>query len=572
MRDSETGFWSMRQGSLTRRQVLRGTGVAGLGLAAAALIGCGDDDDDDDDVVATATATATATTAAETATATPTAVTADQPTRGGTLRPASPGANAPHLDISKENTVSTGSLAGTLYSRLVRWDPTKFPDERVLGPDLAQSWEEKDATTISFDLHDTTWHDGRAFSSADVAATMARATEVHPFRSLFDVIESVDTPDDRTAVFRLSRPSNIMMDALGAPTSSIMAKHIITDNADSLEDMPVGTGPFRLDNWEKGVSAQVLRNENYYDKELPYLDGIRFIVLADSSAEVNGLRTGELHSTGWTSGINKDTLKLILDDVPDAAVYPLISTSLSVLWMNQREKPFDDIRVRKAVQRSVDSPKFVELVYAGKGRPEGFVKGPVGLSNERRAELIPNYNGIDDAEVAEAHKLMEAAGYGDGLDVDYVRGPGAGGDNAQSFFQSGFDKIGLKLNPQLRVYPAEFVPTTREGRFQMAHGPWVFAVIHPVNYLGVNRSTDADNRNGYNSPEFDATFDKMVETIDPDELQDLAAQLEEMLIADATYIVSHGYGYIDVVRPEVGGWTPPRFLRDYYSHVFTWLK
>ena len=219
----------------------------------------------------------------------------------------------------------------------------------MLGPDLAQSWEEKDATTISFDLHDTTWHDGRAFSSADVAATMARATEVHPFRSLFDVIESVDTPDDRTAVFRLSRPSNIMMDALGAPTSSIMAKHIITDNADSLEDMPVGTGPFRLDNWEKGVSAQVLRNENYYDKELPYLDGIRFIVLADSSAEVNGLRTGELHSTGWTSGINKDTLKLILDDVPDAAVYPLISTSLSVLWMNQREKPFDDIRVRKAV-------------------------------------------------------------------------------------------------------------------------------------------------------------------------------------------------------------------------------
>ena len=182
MRGSETGFWSMRQEALTRRQVLRGTGVAGLGLAAAALIGCGDDDDDDDDdVVATATATATATTAAETATATPTAMAADQPIRGGTLRPGG-GANAPHLDISKENTASTGTLSGTMYSRLVRWDPTKFPNERVLGPDLAQSWEVKDGTTISFNLEDTTWHDGKAFTSADVAATMERAVEVHPFR------------------------------------------------------------------------------------------------------------------------------------------------------------------------------------------------------------------------------------------------------------------------------------------------------------------------------------------------------------------------------------------------------
>ena len=167
---------------------------------------------------------------------------------------------------------------------------------------------------------------------------------------------------------------------------------------------------------------------------------------------------------------------------------------------------------------------------------------------------------------------MQAAGYGDGLDVDYVRGPGANGDNAQSFFQSGFDKIGLQLNPQLRVYPAEFVPTTREGRFQMAWGPWVFAVIHPVNYLQVNFSTDADNRNGYNNPEWDAKFTKMVETADPDELNDLATQLEETLIEDAPYLVVHGYGYIDVVRPEVGGWTPPRFLRDYWGHEYIWLK
>ena len=572
MRGNETGFWSMRQGALTRRQVLRGTGVAGLSLAAAALIGCGDDDDDDDDdddVVATATATATATTAAETAT--PTAMAADQPIRGGTLRPGG-GANAPHLDISKENTASTGTLSGTMYSRLVRWDPTKFPDERVLGPDLAQSWEVKDGTTISFNLEDTTWHDGKAFTSADVAATMERAVEVHPFRDLFNVIENVDTPDDRTAIFRLSRPSNIMLDAMAATVSSMVPKHIITDNADSLEENPVGTGPFRLDSWEKGVAATVVRNENYYLKGQPYLDAVKFLTLADSSAEVNGLRTGEIHASNWTSSVNKDTLKLILDDVPDAAVYPLISTSLSVQWMNNREKPFDDIRVRKAVQLSVDSPKFVELVFAGKGRPEGFVKGPVGLSNERRAELLPNYNGIDDSEVAEANKLMQAAGYGDGLDVDYVRGPGAGGDNAQSFFQSGFDKIGLKLNPQLRVYPAEFVPTTREGRFQMAYGPWVFAVIHPVNYLQVNFSTDADNRNGYNNPEWDAKFTKMVETADPDELNDLAAQLEETLIEDAPYLVVHGYGYIDVVRPEVGGWTPPRFLRDYWGHEYIWLK
>ena len=572
MRDGETGFWLTRQGSLSRRQLLRGTGVAGLGLAAAALIGCGDDDDDDD-AAATATATATATAAegTATATATATAIADDQPKSGGNLRLGG-GANAPHLDVSKENTVTTGSMAGTMYSRLVRWDPTKFPDERVLGPDLAESWELTNDTTVTFNLRDTNWHDGMAFTSADVAATVERAKEVHPFKTLFEVVESVDTPDDRTAVFRLTQPSNIIMDLLAAPTSSMMPKHIITDNADSLEDTPVGTGPFRLDNWEKGVAAQVVRNENYYQKGLPYLDGIRFIVLADSSAETNGLRTGEIDATAWTAGVNKDSLKLIKEDVPDVAVYPLISTSLSVQWLNNTVKPFDDDRVRRAVQHSVDSPQFVDLIFSGRGRPEGMVKGSVGLSNERRAELIPGYNGITDDEVAEAVKLMDAAGYGDGVEVDYVRPPGASYDNSQSVFQSWFDKIGLKLNPQLLTYPAEFVSATREQRYQIAYGPWVFAVIHPVNYLGVSHSADADNRNGYNNPEYDAAFDKMKQTIDPDEIQDLAASLEEMLIADAAYVVVHGYGYIDVVRPEVGGWAPPQFLRDYYSHVLTWLK
>lgn len=135
-----------------------------------------------------------------------------------------------------------------------------------------------------------------------------------------------------------------------------------------------------------------------------------------------------------------------------------------------------------------------------------------------------------------------------------------------------FDRQQRPINPVVLTYPAEFVEATRGRRYEMAYGPWVFAVIHPVNYLGVSHSADADNRNGYNNPEFDAAFDKMVETIDADEILDLAGQLEEMLIADAAYVVVHGYGYIDVVRPEVGGWTPPRFLRDYFSHVRTWLK
>ena len=573
MRDRETASWLTRRGSLSRRQMLQGTGVAGLGLAAAALIGCGDDDDDDDDdATATATATGTAApggTAAGTATAT--AAPADQPKRGGILRPGGGGA-APHLDISKENTVSTGTPAGTLYSTLVRWDPTKFPDERVLAPDLAASWDAPDATTISFTLHDTTWHDGEPFTSADVAATVERAKEVHPFRTLFEVVESVDTPDDRTAVFHLTQPSNIFMDLLAAPTSSIMAKHIITDNADSLEETPVGTGPFRFDSWEKGVSISVLRNENYYAEGLPYLDGIRFIVLADSSAEVNGLRTGEIDASNWTSGVKSATLKEIQEDVPDASVYPLRSTSLSVLWMNNTEPPFDNDRVRRAVSFATDQTQVVELVQGGGGNSAGYVKGPVGLSDARRAELIPGFSGIDDADIAEAVKLMDAAGYKDGLEVDFVRPPGASYDNAQSVFQSGFGKIGLNLNPVLLTYPAEFVAAGREKRYQMAYGPWVFAVIHPVNYLGVNRSDDADNRNGYDNPEFDAKFDMMKETADPAELLELASELEEILIRDVPYVIGHGYGYIDVVRPEVGGWTPPQFLRDFYSQVYTYLK
>ena len=147
-----------------------------------------------------------------------------------------------------------------------------------------------------------TWHDGKPFTAADVAFSILRLKQAHPRgRATFANVERVDTPDDRTAVIRLSKPSPFLLVALGPSESPMVPRHLFESVDPATPPGPplhVGTGPFVLKEWVRGSRTVLERNPNYWDKPKPYLDRLIIRFMPDAAARAAGFEAGDLDLGG----------------------------------------------------------------------------------------------------------------------------------------------------------------------------------------------------------------------------------------------------------------------------------
>ncbi len=148
-----------------------------------------------------------------------------------------------------------------------------------------------------------TWHDGKPFTSADVAFSVLEIWKKYHSRgrSTFANVVAADTPDPLTVVWRLSRPAPYIISALASIESQILPRHLYagTDILTNPHNVaPVGTGPFRFVEWKRGQYVALARNPNYWDKGKPYLDRVIFRLLPDAASLSTALETGEAQFVG----------------------------------------------------------------------------------------------------------------------------------------------------------------------------------------------------------------------------------------------------------------------------------
>ncbi|MEI7785200.1 MAG: ABC transporter substrate-binding protein, partial [Betaproteobacteria bacterium] len=230
------------------------------------------------------------------------ATVAQAPVRGGTLTVALPTEPA-HLNSAIDTTQQVKVVAGKIYSGLVKYDL-----KMNMQPDLAESWSmAPDGRTITFKLRKgVKWHDGRDFSSADVAYSIMKGFGPNNglVRTTFANVESVQTPDAHTAVLVMRQPAAALMNALPVATATILPAHIY-DNTDIRRNpanaRPVGTGPFMFSEWRRGDAIVLVRNPNYFEAGKPYLDRMVFKVIPDTQARGAAVESGAVdmvfHST-----------------------------------------------------------------------------------------------------------------------------------------------------------------------------------------------------------------------------------------------------------------------------------
>ena len=239
----------------------------------------------------------------------------------------------------------------------------------------------EDGLTYTFTLHDdVVWHDGEPFTSEDVVFSVdefLRETHARLRASLVHV-ESIEAPDDTTVVFTLKQPFGPFLGLFEAGTMPMIPKHIYegTDYAENpANNTPIGTGPFKFEEWERGSYIHLVKNEDYYLEGKPYLDEIYYQVIPDAASRSVAFETGKVDLLPGGSVENFDIPRLTaMDNVCHTTGGWEFFAPHSWMWLNMHEGPMTDKNLRKAVMHAVNREFARDALWNGNGR---IATGPV---------------------------------------------------------------------------------------------------------------------------------------------------------------------------------------------------
>ena len=440
------------------------------------------------------------------------------PKSGGVLKYAIT-SRPPHFDVHQSGTINSLGCQGCMFDNLIRRDPRD--SGKTIIPDLAHSWEiAKDGKTYTFHLREgVQFHDGADFTSEDVKATYDRICKPPsgvsiPRSTLFSTVSEITAPDKKTVVFKLSepRPSSFMMAAFASGWNVIVRKKTLEDNNYNLRrvvDIP-GTGPFKSVRRVENEVWVMEKNKSYWNKGLPYLDGIEFYHGLPFSTEL-----------GSAVLSNRVDYARICDPVSArkaAATQGMSTTAFyqSVIqgtWMNNKKKPFDDPRVRRAVHLSLDRPVLVDVVKDVAPMMMGGMIYPFSEWATPLPELKKRLGYQDDttAAVKEANALMAASGNGNGIKgLDFLVRDVASFKLWAQAIQAMLQQI--KIECTLRtVVESVWFDDTKTGKFDLAIGAIVSTLLDPSDYFNAWYKKDGPQNYGFWD---DAKFNELLPQID----------------------------------------------------------
>jgi len=454
------------------------------------------------------------------------------------------------------NGVVQSGYATAVPGTQLNASPLLFDDEFNPQPYLAESWEvAEDGLSVTLNLVEgAVFHDGVPITSADVAFSMLAARDNHPFKTMFAPVSDVETPDPQTAIVRLSQPHPAILLAMSPGLLPIIPKHIFDDGQDlkthprNTEDF-VGSGPFRLTEYEAGSIIRMEKFEDFFIPERPYLDEIIIEITPDPNSIVLGLENGTTHvsaSLGAAANI------LRLQDNEDVVVTAQGHEAIGqVTWLefNVADPILSDVRVRQAIGYAIDRDFLADVIQQGTQFP--LTTGIVAASPFHNPDT-EHY----DVDIEAAKALLAEAGYAEGeisLAVDYIP-PGQQAD-AEYIVQALGD---IGINAELNVSP-DF--PTWAGR--VAAGEHQLTVNNVWNWgdpvIGVHRTYLSDNRvgaiwtnnTGYENAEVDALLDKAGKTFDRDERIALYGEFQDIVADEVPIYFLTNPPFWQAINPSV---------------------
>jgi peptide/nickel transport system substrate-binding protein len=451
---------------------------------------------------------------------------------GITMRP-------PHFDVHQSGTINNLGSQGCMFDNLIRHDPRD--SGKTIIPDLAHSWEiAKDGKTYTFFLRKgVLFHDGAELTAEDVKATFDRIAKPPqgisiPRSILFKTVSEITTPDKYTVQFKLSepRPTNFMMLAIASGWNVIVRKKTLEDNNYNLRKVEIypGTGPFKSVRRVENEVWVMEKNPSYWNEGLPYLDGIEFYHALPFSTELgSAILSGRVDYIRITDPVTARKAKA----TPGLSTTAFNQSVIQATWVNNKRKPFDDPRVRRALHLALDRPALIDVVKdVTPMRVGGFIY-PFSEFATPPEELDKRagYQADTGPALKEARALMAAAGHADGLKgLDFlvrdVPSFKLWSQAIQAMLQEG-----LNVQCNLRtVVESVWFDDAANGNFDLAIGAIVSTLLDPSDYFNAwYRTGGPQNYSLWDNAKFNALVDQIDREVDPAKRLALVRQTEAIM-------------------------------------------
>ena len=377
-------------------------------------------------------------------------VQADEPKAGGTLVIGST-QKPRHLNPSVQSGTATAVPGTQVFAT-----PIRFDDQWNPQPYLAESWSfSDDGLELTLNLRkNAKFHDGTPITSADLAFSIETYKANHPFKTMYGPVESIATPDEHTAVLKMSAKHPAILLALSSALGVIIPKHVYGDGQDPkshpANSKPIGSGPFKLVEFKPGESIVLEKNPDYFIEGRPYLDRIIIKNYKDSNTMALAMDKGEIDMFPFMSN-TRDIARLKKNDSLDVhskgfeAVGPI-----NWLAFNTQHEILKDVRVRKAIAYATDRNFVIKALHGGFSK---VASGPVAPGSPYHAPDVENY----DLDLDKANALLDEAGHAMtdgkrfGLTIDYIPGPVEQQKAVAEYLKPALKKVGIEL--EIRAAP-----------------------------------------------------------------------------------------------------------------------
>jgi peptide/nickel transport system substrate-binding protein len=442
------------------------------------------------------------------------AVSAESPRRGGVLRIAD--REAPNLDPHLSVSFLTHSWDSMVYSQLVRYahgPEQKSPADFSIVPDLAEKWVQESPTVIVFTLrkgvhfHKKPPVNGREVTAEDVKYSIQRFMSKSAFRARFDVVQSIDVVDRYTLRVTLKEPFAPFLNHLAAAMYvAILPREVEAQFKDfNRPEAMIGSGPFMLKSYQKGVQIVFERNPDYYMKGLPYLDGVVIEITPDASARLSLLRADKVDMGHMWGFLSAEEAKSLKKTNPEIVSIPTTVLASNIIYFRTDQPPFNDVRVRRAVSLAIDRKAWSDSILDGEGCIDaGPVpcaltdwKLPASKMDPAKAKYLVGY------DPGEAKRLLVEAGYAKGLTVPMYHWPGyiPPFRTYYDLTADSLSKIGITVELKPEEY-GKYISTTYLGKYEkMAMGPqapgneiddWLYSGFFPEQPHNRSHVADAE--------------------------------------------------------------------------------
>lgn len=501
---------------------------------------------------------------------------AQTPQRGGTII-FSIAAEGPTFDCHGTDSATVIYVAAPFYSTLLKFDLDNYPK---LKGDLAESWSvSSDGLSYSFKLRpNVVFHDGTPLTSADIKATYERIRKppqgVVSVRSdYFAGVDTIETPDPLTVVFRLKEADPGLLNHFASPWNCVYSAARLAENPNYPVTNIMGTGAFKFGEYVKGSHFTGTRFDRYFIAGQPYLDGLRGVFITGAPM-VNALQGGQIHiDTRGVSPAQRDRLVQAMGK--DARVVEGNTLINFILTFNTEKLPFNDIRVRQALNLAIDrwtagpALQRQSLLQEAGGvlRPGAELASPPA-----ELEKLPGFGRDVNAARAEARRLLREAGVPNLTFALTNRSIPDPYTPAGVYLVDQWRQIGVTVEHK-QLEPTAYLQSIGSGNFDVVLDFQTLFMDDPtlnmVKFLSSDRT--AQSRWRGIDRELDTLFDRQRKTADLAQRRTLIQAFERRVFEQANAVPFMWWGRIVVMNAAVQNWkfSPTYLIGEDYTDV--WL-